>query len=42
MSRLSDKSNATNKIPIKALRNEIKRKAAKAKFVIVIVYDQNE
>ena len=41
MSRLPGESNVTDKIPIKALRNKIKRRAAQAKFVIVIVYDRD-
>jgi len=41
MSRLPGESNATDKIPIKALRNEMKQRAVQAKFVIVIVYDRD-
>ena len=41
MSRLPGESNAADKIPIKALRNEIKRRAAQAKFVMVIVHDRD-
>ncbi len=41
MSRLLDESNVADKILIKALRNEMKRRAAQAKFVIVIVYDRD-
>ena len=42
MSRLPGKSNITDKIPIKALRNKMKRRAAVTKFVIIIVYDKDE
>ena len=42
MSRLLDKNNAADKILIKAFRNEMKRRAAVAKFVIVIVYDRDK
>ncbi len=41
MSRLPGESNATDKILIKVLRNEMKRRAAQAKFVIVIVHDRD-
>src|SRR6266540_3914025 len=41
MLRLPGESNAADKIPIKALRNEIKRRAAQAKYVMVIVYDKD-
>src|SRR6266498_2677382 len=41
MSRLPGESNATDKIPIKALRNEMKRRASQAKFVMVIVHDRD-
>src|SRR6266511_4455384 len=41
MSRLPGESNAADKIPIKALRNEMKRRAAQAKFVMVIVHDRD-
>src|SRR6266542_5781261 len=41
MSRLPGESNAADKIPIKALRNEMKRRASQAKFVIVIVHDRD-
>jgi len=41
MSRLPGKSNTTDKIPIKALRNEMKRRAAQAKFVMVIVHNRD-
>jgi len=41
MSRLPGESNVTDKILIKALRNEMKRKAAQAKYVIIIVHDRN-
>ncbi len=41
MSRLPGESNTVDKIPIKALRNEIKQKAAQAKFVIVIIHDRD-
>ena len=40
MSRLLGESNVADKIPIKALRNEMKRRAAQAKFVMVIVHDR--
>ncbi len=42
MSRLPDESNATDKIPIKALRNEMKRRATQAKYVMIIVHDKDE
>ncbi len=42
MSRLPGKSNITDKIPIKALRNKMKRRAAVTKFVIIIVHDKDE
>ena len=42
MSRLLDESNATDKILIKALRNEIRWRVAVAKFVMIIVHDRNE
>ncbi len=41
MSRLLGESNAANKIPIKALRNEMKQRASQAKFVMIIVHDRN-
>src|SRR6266545_7767145 len=41
MFRLPGESNAADKIPIKALRNEMKRRAAQAKYVIVIVHDRD-
>ena len=41
MLRLPGESNATDKILIKALRNEIKRRAIQAKFIMVIVYDRD-
>src|SRR6266542_1859655 len=41
MSRLPGESNAADKIPIKALRNEMKRRATQAKFVMVIVHDRD-
>ena len=41
MSRLPGESNAADKIPIKALRNEMKRRASQAKFVMVIVHDRD-
>ncbi len=41
MLRLPDKSNITDKIPIKVLRNEMKWRVAQAKFIIVIVHDRN-
>ena len=41
MSRLPGENNAADKIPIKALRNKIKRRAAQTKFVMVIVYDRD-
>src|SRR6266498_4944780 len=41
MSRLLGESNAADKIPIKALRNEMKRRAVQAKFVMVIVHDRD-
>src|SRR6266498_2078535 len=41
MSRLLGESNAADKIPIKALRNEMKRRASQAKFVMVIVHDRD-
>ncbi len=37
--KLLNKSNTTNKILIKAFRNEIKRKAIKVKFIMIIIYD---
>ncbi len=40
MSRLPGKSNTADKITIKALRNEIKRRASQAKYVMVIVHDR--
>src|SRR6266498_5144131 len=42
MSRLPGESNVADKIPIKALRNEMKRRASQAKYVIVIVHDRDE
>src|SRR6266498_509451 len=41
MSRLSGESNVVDKILIKVLRNEMKRRASQAKFVIVIVHDRD-
>ena len=41
MSKLPGESNAANKIPIKALQNKIKCRAAQAKFVMVIVYNRD-
>src|SRR6266508_5733620 len=41
MLRLPGKSNVTDKILIKALRNEMKRRATQAKFVMVIVHDRD-
>src|SRR6266545_2713662 len=41
MSKLLGESNAADKIPIKALRNEIKRRASQVKFVMVIVHDRD-
>ena len=41
MSRLPGKSNAANKISIKAFQNEIKRRITVAKFVMIIVYDKD-
>ncbi len=41
MSRLLDESNAADKIPIKALRNEIKQRTSQAKFVMVIIHDRD-
>ena len=41
ISKLSDESKAADRIPIKALRNKMKRRAAIAKFVMVIVYDKD-
>ncbi len=41
MSRLPGKSNVTDKIPIKALRNKMKHRAAQAKFVMIIVHDRD-
>ena len=41
MFRLPGESNAADKIPIKALRNEMKRRASQAKFVVVIVHDRD-
>ncbi len=41
MSRLSGESNTADKILIKALRNEMKRRVVQAKFVMVIVYDRD-
>ncbi len=41
ISRLPGESNVADKIPIKALRNEIKRRASQAKFVMVIVHDRD-
>src|SRR6266540_50715 len=41
MSRLLGESNTTDKILIKALRNEMKRRASQAKFVMVIVHDRD-
>ena len=41
MSRLPGESNAADKIPIKALRNEMKRRASQAKFVMVLVHDRD-
>ncbi len=42
ISRLSGKTNVTDKILIKTLRKEIKRKVKEIKFVIIIVYNRNE
>ncbi len=41
MSRLLGESNAANKIPIKALRNEIKLRVAQVKFVMIIIYNRD-
>src|SRR6266542_4084511 len=41
MLRLLGESNTADKIPIKALRNEMKRRATQAKFVMVIVHDKD-
>src|SRR6266511_1909311 len=41
MSRLPRESNAADKIPIKALRNEMKRRTNQAKYVMVIVHDRD-
>ncbi len=41
MSRLLGESNATDKILIKALRNEMKRRVTQAKFVMIIVHDRD-
>src|SRR6266542_3359205 len=41
MSRLSSESNVADKILIKALRNEMKRRASQAKFIMVIVHDRD-
>ena len=41
ISRLPGESNTADKISIKALRNEMKCKAAQAKFVMVIVHDRD-
>src|SRR6266511_1658129 len=41
MSRLPGESNVTDKIPIKALRNEMKQRAAQVKFVMIIVHDRD-
>src|SRR6266542_1262033 len=41
MSKLPGENNAADKIPIKALRNEMKRRASQAKFVMVIVHDRD-
>ena len=41
MFRLPGESNVADKILIKALRNEMKRRASQAKFVMVIVYDRD-
>jgi len=39
--RLLGKSNIVNKILIKALRNKMKRRAAVAKYVMIIVHDRD-
>jgi len=41
MLRLPDKSNIADKIPIKALKNEMKQRTAQAKFVMIIVHDRD-
>ncbi len=41
MLKLPDKSNIADKILIKALRNEMKRRAAVVKFIMVIVHDRD-
>ena len=38
MSRLLDESNTADKVPIRALRNEMKCRVAQVKFIMVIVY----
>jgi len=40
MSRHPGKSNAANKVQIQTLRNEMKCRAAQAKFIMIIVYDR--
>ena len=42
MSRLPGESNTTDKVLIKALRNEMKQWAIQAKFIMVIIHDRNE
>ncbi len=41
MFRLPGKSNVADKILIKTLRNEMKRRIAQAKFIMVIVHDRD-
>ncbi len=41
MSKLPGESNTANKIPIKTLRNEMKRRATVVKFIMIIVYDKD-
>ncbi len=41
MFRLSGKSNIADKILIKALRNEMKRRAVQVKYIMVIVHDRD-
>ncbi len=41
MSRLPDESNVANKILIKALKNEIKRRVTQAKFIMIIIHDRD-
>src|SRR6266542_4020236 len=40
MFRLPGESNTADKIPIKALKNEMKRRASQAKYVMVIIHDR--